>query len=309
MRIDYAPLEGITGFIYRNAFHKYYRGIDTYFAPFVSLGQGKRMTPKAKRDIAPENNQGITLVPQLLTNRADLFNKAVIELLDMGYDHVNLNLGCPSGTVVTKHKGAGFLEDPLTLQRFLDEIFENPKICISIKTRIGLEDESEFETLLPIYNQYPLEELIIHPRLKTDMYRNHPRMDVFAQAVKESSNPLCYNGDIFTTRDYEKFQCDFPRIDHIMLGRGLLRDPALAQKIQYGDSGSEETLRLFHDELYETYQREMSGERNVLFKMKEIWFYLSQGMEDGEKDLKHIRKAQHLSEYEVAVQKMFRNER
>ena len=172
MKYYFAPMEGITGYIYRNVHHRFFPGMDKYFSPFISPGTKKTMTPKELRDILPENNQDYTLIPQILTNRSGDFLRLCRDLKEYGYKEVNLNLGCPSGTVVAKKKGAGFLEYPNELDRFLEEIFAGTDLKISIKTRIGKDDPEEFEKLLEIYNKYPLEELIIHPRVQTDYYKN-----------------------------------------------------------------------------------------------------------------------------------------
>lgn len=149
----------------------------------------KEDEPILSNDILPENNEGMRLVPQILTNDAKGFLQTVEKLEDYGYEEVNLNLGCPSKTVVSKNRRSGFLAMPDELDRFLDEIYRGTQVRISIKTRIGKHSPDEFERLLKIYNQYPVEELIIHPRLQQDFYKNTPNLEVFAEAVRESRNP------------------------------------------------------------------------------------------------------------------------
>lgn len=189
----FAPMEGITGYVFRNAHHRHFHGIKEYYTPFISPNQTRKLTPRELNDVIPEHNEGIPLIPQILTNKADDFLWAAKRLKELGYMEVNLNLGCPSGTVVAKKRGSGFLEYPMELDEFLYQVSEG--ICglgmdLSVKTRIGKTDPQEFEELLSIYNRYPLKNLIVHPRVQTDYYKNHPRMDAFDLAVRESRNPV-----------------------------------------------------------------------------------------------------------------------
>lgn len=313
MRYAFAPMEGITGYIYRNAHKKWFGGADVYYSPFLSPGTEKGFSSRELQDIDPENNRTITLIPQILTNQADLFLRAAERLEALGYQEVNLNLGCPSGTVVAKKKGSGFLAYPKELQEFLEEIYKKAPISVSIKTRIGKESPEEFGQILSIFNQYPIKELIIHPRIQKDMYKNSPNWDVFDMARRESVNPVSYNGDLFSVEAYQAFRERFPDIESVMLGRGILRDPALFLKIRRNDLSEDfpeqkqQTKQLweFHRQIYEGYQEIMSGDRNVLFKMKEIWFYLGESFPDCKKELKRIKKAEKKADYEAAVKSLF----
>lgn len=168
----------------------------------------------------PENNKGINLVPQILTNDSEGFILTAKKLKDLGYDEINLNLGCPSGTVVGKKRGSGFLAHREELDKFLEEIFKIDDMKISIKTRLGMDKPEEFYELIKIYNKYPMEELIIHPRTRQDFYGNKPNLEVFKDAISLSKNPVCYNGDIFTLEDHNKLIETFKEVDKIMLGRG-----------------------------------------------------------------------------------------
>lgn len=305
MKYYFAPMEGITGYIYRRAHREFFSGVDKYFTPFICPKQKKSMTPKEIKDILPEHNQGCSLVPQILTNCAEDFIRTAKDLQAYGYGEVNLNLGCPSQTVTAKRKGAGFLEFTGELERFLEGIFDGLDMKISIKTRLGKEDPEEFHELLRIYNQYPLEELIVHPRVQTDYYKNVPNLELFGEAVKGSRTPLCYNGDLFTQKKCREFRERFPEVDTLMLGRGLLVNPALVQELQGGESLEKETLKKFHDGLCEAYEAYMSGDKQVLFKMKELWFYMGNLFADNKKYLKKIKKSQKLEEYREIVEHMF----
>lgn len=308
MKIYLAPLEGITGFIYRRALFECFGGFDKYFIPFIRPNQKGHFSSREKKDISPENNAGMYAVPQILTNSAEDFLRTATKLKTYGYGEVNLNLGCPSRTVVTKGRGAGFLAKPEELERFLDEIFEKCPLEISVKTRLGMEDPGEFEKILAIYNRFPMKELIIHPRVQKDFYKNTPNLDVFEQALQESSSPVCYNGDIFTTADYEKFAARFPEVECIMTGRGTLADPALARKLKGGKGADKAELKKFHDRIYAGYCEEMSGDRTILYKMKELWFYLAPIFPDSRKYEKKIRKCEKCRVYEEVVEELFRNE-
>ena len=217
---------------------------------------------------------------------------------------MNLNLGCPSGTVVSKKKGAGFLEYPNELDRFLGEIFGETDLEISIKTRVGKDEPEEFEELLEIYNKYPLKELIIHPRIQTDYYKNSPNLEVFAMALEKAKASVCYNGDLFTAELYEDFCKRFPQMEKVMMGRGLLRNPALVQEIKGEGKLDKEKFLAFHDALCQEYEKVMSGDKNVLFKMKELWFYMGSLFGEDKKAMKKIKKAQRLPEYRAAVREL-----
>lgn len=318
MKIYLAPMEGITGWGYRKAFQKHFGQIDQYMTPFLSPGSFKGFTHRQIQEILPENNRGIPVIPQLLTCRSEDFIWAAKELKQLGYEEVNLNLGCPSGTVTAKKKGAGFLAYPEELNTFLYQIYEKLDIKISVKTRLGKEDPEEFYRLLQIYNQYPISELIIHPRVQKEFYKGCPHRDVFGEGAKRSVNPVCYNGDLRSAGDYNRFREEFPAVEMVMIGRGLIANPFLAWQLKKDKTTGQSfpngeleltdkaaVLKAFHDDLYHHYQETMCGERNVLFRMKELWSYLIQLFQNGEKAGKKIRKSQNCKEYEEAIAKLF----
>ncbi len=309
MNFYFAPLQGVTGHIFRNVYHDFFpHSISKYFSPFIAANQSKSMKTKELNDILPENNQQIVLVPQLLTSNAENFTHTANKIKLLGYGEVNLNLGCPSGTVVSKYRGSGFLAKREELNLFLEEIFAHATTKISIKTRIGKDAPEEFYKLIEIFNQYPIEELIIHPRLQKDFYNNKPNLQVFEDALTLSKNPVCYNGDIFTVPDYNALRTKFPSVETYMLGRGLLRNPGLISEILQGTGVEKSLLKDFHDKIYTAYQKELYGEKNVLYKMKEIWFNLISSFADSEKYFKKIKKCERLSDYEAVISALF-NER
>lgn len=305
MMLYLAPLEGITGWIYRNAVCECFGGFDKYFIPFIRPNQMGHFSAREKKDILPEHNKGMKAVPQILTNNAEDFIRTAERLSQYGYTEVNLNLGCPSRTVVTKGRGAGFLADPDGLDCFLEKIFDGCPLEISIKTRIGMSDPDEFEELLKIYKRYPVSELIIHPRLQKDFYRNKVDYDAYRAALDVLNCPVCYNGDVFSTEDYQALKYRFPDMECVMMGRGILANPTLARQIRGGERASIEEMRRFHDLIYDGYKAEMSGDRTVLFKMKELWFYLSAQFPDSKKYFKKIKKAEKCAVYEEIIDQLF----
>lgn len=305
MKYYLAPLEGITTYVYRRAYHRYFTPMDKYFTPFFVPHLKKGFSTKEKQEILPEHNEGMYLVPQIMSNDAYGFLQTVEKLKAYGYREVNLNLGCPSKTVVSKYRGSGFLAKPEELHRFLDEIYEKADVKISIKTRIGKESPEEFEHLLDIYNRYPVHELIVHPRIQQDFYKNRPKLDIFENAMKDSQNPLCYNGDIFSAEDYRKICDRFPKLQTVMLGRGIITNPGLVEELQGKGGADARRLKAFHDKVLEDYRELEFGDTNVLFKMKELWCYMGSMCKGQEKLLKKMKKAQKIKDYEETVNELF----
>ena len=306
--LSFAPLEGITGWIFRQVHHAMFPGLSRYYTPFFAPTADSPLTGRGLRDMHPDHNRGVPVVPQLLTNRAEDFIASARLLQDLGYKEVNLNLGCPSGTVVAKKKGAGFLSQPQALARFLDQIFQTLDVNISIKTRIGVENLEEWPPLLDLFQRYPICELIIHPRLRRDFYRGQPRREAFTYAVAHSRLPLCYNGDLFSPQDCWDLARQFPSVDRLMAGRGLVCNPALGRQLQGGPPLTKAELQAFHDRLLDGSQSVLSGDWPVLGKMKELWSYWARLFPAPEKPLKAMRKAKTLTDYTFAAQSLFRDQ-
>lgn len=303
-----APLESVTTWIYRQAHAKIYGRLDKYFIPFLEPHEKRDFKTRELQEILPEHNKNIYVVPQILTNRSEGFIKLAKALKDWGYEEVNLNLGCPSKTVVTKGKGSGFLAKPEELERFLTEIFDalSGEVKISVKTRIGKEDPEEFPALLELFNKYPMEELIIHPRVQKDGYGNVPRLELYELAEKQSLNPLCYNGDLYTREQIRNFAERFPGTERLMFGRGFLRDPGLLYNEGKDPKDIFEKFWAFHDLVYEGYQERNMGDRNVLFKMKELWSYQVYQFSEPERLFKTFKKVQDCNEYEQMIRNLRR---
>lgn len=305
MKFYFAPMEGIAGYIYRKAHYDNFSGIDKYFSPFVVPQQKGKLKNKEYKDVLPENNKGLDLIPQIMTNQAKDFIHTSKIFKELGYEEVNLNLGCPSSTVVSKFRGSGFLKKPEELNHFLSDIFEASITKISIKTRIGFYEPEEFYQLLEIYNQYPLAELIVHPRTREDYYKNQPNLTLFSEAVRLSKHPICYNGDIRSIGEMQALSAEFPNLEAVMIGRGLLANPGLVEEIKERQRVDTNRIKAFHQRLYLDYKNVLSGEHNVLFKMKELWLFLLPTLTENEKYLKKMKKVDRLADYDILVEKIF----
>ncbi len=303
MQYELAPMEGLTTWVFRTVYHRHFTPADRYFTPFLAPNMSERMNAKELREALPEHNVGMTLVPQLLTNRADHFLSTCRQLRELGYDEVNLNLGCPSGTVVAKHKGAGFLSQLDALERFLDEIFDLCPMQISIKTRIGHYSDDEWPRILALYCRYPLSELIVHPRNRTDFYRNTPRRDAFALAQAQCPFPVTYNGDLFTRAQIDAFGAQFPRTQCVMVGRGVLCNPWLL-----GGQADKAQLRAFVEDLFDAYHALYGSAPQALSKLKGVWNYLMQSFTNYAPYLKSVRKERYVNDYLSTVNSLFHNE-
>ena len=306
-RIDFAPLDGITRAVYRRVWHKYFGGVDRHFIPFFSPTDQHILTDRDRREIDPANNGGLPLVPQVMTCRAKDFLWAAEVVADMGYTEVNLNLGCPSGTVTAKGKGAGFLAKPEELDRFFDQVFSKVRMPVSVKTRLGIQEPEEFARLLEIYNRYPIACLTIHARVQKEKYRGPVHLDAFAQALAESRNPVCYNGDLRTAAEVEALSQRFPSVEAVMIGRGAVADPALLRKLRGGPAATKEELQAFTQDLYRAYQAFYGQVGTAAQRMREVWFYLIHLFENADRLNKKLRRFKNPGEYESVEAAIFRD--
>ncbi len=301
MHYYFAPMEGITDRVFRQVHHKYFPGVDCYYMPFLSPTVHRALTPREERELPYAQEDGYRAVPQLLTKVAEDFLWMAEQCRDRGYGEVNLNLGCPSGTVTAKGKGSGMLRDPDALDAFLEEIFTGTPLPISIKTRLGLEDPEEFPRILEIYNRYPIRELTIHPRVRKAFYAGDVKTDMFRYAYRHSANPLCYNGDLKSLSDIAAIREAFPQVQSVMLGRGLVGDPGMLSP-----GGTDiATLEQFCNELLEGYIDAFGSARNAMFRTKENWGMLINRFRDPEKLWKRLRKTTDLGEYRAITQEIF----
>lgn len=304
MNLYFAPLEGITSYIYRKTHAEMFDGCDFYYAPFINPSEQEKISKKGIKDILPENNEGIPLKAQILTNNAEAFLKFVDKIKPLGYDELNINIGCPASTVVKKGRGAGFLRTPDLIDNFLYEIFSKCDIPISVKTRIGYYSGDEMDELMEIYNKYPLSLLIIHPRTREDLYKGMPNNDVFKKAYNISKNKVCYNGNIYTVSDYNRITAMFPNIDSVMLGRGAIKNPAIFREIKGGKAISTAELIEFSERLTENYYEILKSDTFTLHKLKEVWVYMIQNYPDEKKIAKAIKKSNSISDFTAAIQRL-----
>lgn len=301
MRYYFAPMEGVTDSVYRRLHHHYFGGVDRYYMPFLSPTMHRTLTGKEDRELPMADSVSFVAVPQVLTKVPEDFLWAANICRDRGYDEINLNVGCPSGTVVAKGKGAGMLAELDGLDRFLDGVCSASPLPVSVKTRLGITDPEEFPALLNIFNRYPIKELTIHPRVRKQFYQGDVYMDMFRYAARESKNPLCYNGDLFTRQDCEKIAAEFPQVESLMLGRGLVADPGMLLPMGT-DVG---VLEQFHNALLEEYLVLFGGSRNAMFRLKENWSFLLPRFRDSEKLGKRLRKTTDLGEYRAIAAEIF----
>ncbi len=230
--VYFAPLEGIGNHIYRGVFARHYSGVDRFYTPFIDINSDGGMKNRSKNDILPENNEGICLIPQVLTKNADALGEASRYIAGLGYTEINLNMGCPSATVTKKGKGSGMLADTDSLDRFLEKAFTVSCTKLSVKMRIGISNETEWEGLMEVLNRYPLSELIVHPRLMTQVYEGSIHEDIFRKIYEVSKAPVCLNPGIRSADDFLRFERSYPGLTGLMIGRGLVANPALAEEIR-----------------------------------------------------------------------------
>ncbi len=321
-----APMEQLTGFIFRNTLEEMFGGVDAYYSPFITAVAKRVMKTKEQKDVDPNNNKKVVLIPQIMAGSVEQFSEVADTLLNLGYTQINLNAGCPSSTVVAKGKGSGLLRDPDALDRFLEGAFEHLRkkeeesgspISLSVKTRIGMEKPWEWEDIAKVYNRYPISQLIIHPRYREQFYKGSPDMEVFSEAYKSCKQSIVYNGDIFSVEDYVRVMDTYPDLDGVMIGRGAIRNPAIFRQIRFTCAGGSEgngtgkekitgkELREYHDRLYRLYCEDMGNPKDVVYKMKEMWTYMGSLFEDSERPVREIMKSKTPEEYVARVRSLF----
>lgn len=286
MRYYFAPMEGITDATFRRLHHQYFPGVDRYYMPFISPTIHRCLTPREARELPRADSVPFQAVPQLLGKNVEDMIWAMEVCLDLGYEEVNLNLGCPSGTVVSKGKGSGMLADPHALDAFLDAIYRRAPLPVSLKTRIGLNEPEEFPALMEVYNRYPVSELTIHPRVRKAFYKGDCNLAAFQYAVELGKMPLCYNGNLCSLDEVEAISQRFPTVTSVMIGRGLVADPGM---ITPGGT-TREALAAFLEELSETYCLLFGSKRNAIYRLKDNWHFLIALFEGSEKPWKELRK-------------------
>ena len=301
MRYYFAPMEGLTDSIYRRLHHKYFPGVDRYYMPFLSPTIHRQLTHKEDRELPFADSVDFVAIPQIITKVPEDFLWAAQVCKDRGYTEVNLNAGCPRGTVVSKGKGSGMLRDADALDRFLDAVFSASPLPISVKTRLGMENPEEFPAILEVYNRYPITELTIHPRVRKDFYKEPVREEWFRYAYENAKMPLCYNGNLCTKGQMNVVAEKYPKVESLMIGRALIGDPGLL--CPAGTTAKQ--LQAFHDELMEEYIVAFGSARNAMFRLKENWGFLHLRFENTDKLWKKLRKTTDIDEYKSITNEIF----
>ena len=305
MKFFMAPMEGITLCEYRKLHSTMFPGADAYYTPFIAPDMQGNFREKYLRELLTDKNNGIRLIPQLLVNRPEPFLITVSKLQALGYNEVDLNAGCPSGTVFSKHKGAGMLADLRELDSFLDTVFSKTDAAISIKTRMGVSDTAEFAEISKIFAKYPLKRLIVHARCRDGYYDSEPDIEGFAAALDILPFPVCYNGNIFSKRDLDTLLERVPGLESVMVGRGVIADPALIRTLRGGEKLSSGELMQFHDGLLDLLLSRGMPPEHVLSHMKELWYYMIHMFSDAGRLYKGLNKTTRLSYYRSAVSELF----
>lgn len=303
-----APIRGVTDWVFRNAFDEFFGGFHKAMAPFISTIRARRYKPSQLRDVMPENNHGAPLIPQIMGNDAKDFVALARTLADLGYTQVNWNIGCPFRRVAAKFRGCGLLPHPDRIDAFLDRTLADLPVSLSIKTRLGRFDADEIAALIPVFNRYPLAELILHPRTGQQMYTGEPNLEAYGVCLDASVHPVVYNGDICDAGRFGDLEQGFPETAAWMIGRGALADPWLPGRIGGGSKsrpGDMGALRRFHDRLVAEYARILSGPKHPVDRMKGLWRYLSRSFHQGRRILKEIQKTQTLDRYRKTVDRFF----
>ncbi len=304
MKLFFAPLEGITTYTFRNTHFEMFGGVDSYFAPFINPSDNEKVSKKGFRDVLPENNGETPVTVQVLTSNSESFLKFSEKVKPLGYDEININVGCPASTVVRKGRGSGFLKTPDAMDEFFSEIFDKTDMKVSVKTRIGYSSPDEFPRLMEIYNKYPIECLTVHPRTREMLYNGECDMNAFSLAYNVSKRELCYNGDIRTAEDFHGITERFPNIFAVMLGRGAVANPAIFREIRGGEKLRTEELIDFSRLLAERYKKVLGSEVFTLHKLKEVWIYAIRNFPEETKLAKEIKKATTLSDFMSAINKL-----
>lgn len=305
-----SPLQGFTEFRFRNAFHQYFGGIDTFYAPYIRLNGKLEIKASYQRDLLPKNNTVPTLIPQVMTNDADEFLFVVQYVQSLGYNELNWNLGCPYPMVTKRGMGSGMICNTPKIEEVLRRVHNETDIIVSMKMRLGYENPDEILAVLPILEKFPIKNVAIHARIGKQLYKGGVNLSAFEQALEASTIPVYYNGDITTVEGFRRMQEQFPKIDHWMIGRGLIADPFLPQMIkadttEYPENRME-IFGKFHDTLYHDYASALSGSSHVLVKMESFWEYFANSFPDPHKTYKKIKKAKSFGAYEEAVRSILK---
>ena len=306
-----SPLQGFTDFRFRNAQNKYFGGIDTFYSPYIRLNGKLIIKSSYERDLLPENNVGLEVIPQVITNDADEFLFVAKYVQQLGYKELNWNLGCPYPMVAKCGMGSGLISNTSQIEHILKRVHNETEIIVSIKMRMGYENATEILDVFPILEQYPIKNIAIHARIGKQLYKGGVDLDSFQKCLDTSKQKIYYNGDITSVTKFNELQERFPSIDHWMIGRGLIADPFLPSMIKNNiteyPKNKLEIFEAFHDTIYQEYDAYLSGPTPIRMKMLGFWEYFSESFSNPQKTFKKIKKAGNSKNYEVAVKEIFKN--
>jgi tRNA-dihydrouridine synthase len=308
-----SPLQGFTDFRFRNAFNKYFGGIDAFYSPYIRLNGKLEIRQACQRDILPENNSDLELIPQIMTNDADEFIFAAKYVQQLGYKELNWNLGCPHPMITKRGMGSGLINDPAKINSVLKKVHAESDIIVSMKMRMGYESSEEILQVFPILGRYPVKYIAIHARIGKQLYKGEVDLDSFQRCIENTDHKIYYNGDITSVDKFNELAERFPMIDHWMIGRGIIADPFLPGMIKSNTSEYPENridiFSKFHDTLFRDYAQSLSGPGHIIMKMLHFWEYFMASFSNPRKGIKKIKKAKSISAYEDAVREILNNER
>jgi len=306
-----SPLQGFTDFRFRNAFHKYFGGIDTFYSPYIKLNGKLVIKGSYERDILPENNSTLNVIPQIITNDAEEFLFVAKYIQQFGYKELNWNLGCPYPMVAKCGMGSGLISNTSQIEHILKRVHNETDIIVSMKMRMGYENPTEILDVFPILEQYPIKNIAIHARIGKQLYKGGVDLDSFQKCLDTSKQKIYYNGDITSVEKFRTMQERFPSIDHWMIGRGLIADPFLPSMIKNNTTeypkNKLEIFEAFHDTIYQEYDSYLQGPTPIRMKMLGFWEYFSESFSNPQKTYKKIKKAGNSKNYESAVKEIFKN--
>lgn len=306
-----SPLQGFTDFRFRNAFHKHFGGIDTFYSPYIKLNGKLVVKGSYERDILPENNTTLEVIPQIITNDAEEFIFVAKYVQQLGYKELNWNLGCPYPMVAKCGMGSGLIKNTDQIEHILKRVHNETNIVVSMKMRMGYENPTEILDVFPILEQYPIKNIAIHARIGKQLYKGGVDLDSFQKCLDTSKQKIYYNGDITSVAKFKELQERFPLVDHWMIGRGLIADPFLPSMIKNNTTeypkNRFEVFEAFHDEIYSEYDAYLQGPTPIRMKMLGFWEYFSESFSNPQKTFKKIKKAGNSKNYEAAVKEIFKN--
>ena len=308
--LSLGPFQGITDAPFRNVFKRHFGGIDKFYTPFFTgIHKEEHAKNLQGEEIDPHYNDVETLTPQILSTDAEEILRFAKQCQQLGYKEINLNLGCPFPRVANKKRGSGLLPYPDKVGTMLERVFEEIDIKFSVKCRLGYFDPKEIDAILPIFNKFPISELIIHPRIGKQLYKGEADVERFKALIPYINAPLVYNGDIVSEESFNRISNAVQPVNQFMLGRGILANPFLAEQIKNDKASTHDKTERLHNyviDLYEDRLHHAGGSPKVLGRMKELWSYLMNSFEEPQVVWRKIKKINALKEYEEAVETIFK---